>query len=357
MIIATAAAVWSVFTVACGFAQNFWQMAVARIGVGVGEAGCTPPAHSLITDYTPKEKRASALGFYHLGTPIGSLIGTIAGGLIADAYGWRAAFYVAGIPGILFALVAFFTLVEPRLRLAARALARTVEGPGLGDAIRELRTRPTFWLLAGAASIVAFNGYGAAAFSALFFVQNYGGELKDIAASYGMKELGFFGLTSGVLGGVAGIAGSWAGGAICDHLGKSDMRWHMTVPAVGALISVPAYLIALQAPTYWSALLLFMIPTFLGSIWYGPVYGNVQGLVHPRTRATAAAILLFIINIVGLGLGPLSVGIVSDLLASQEGWTRGDGARWSLIIFGTFGLIAALLFWKARATIRQDLVS
>ncbi len=357
VIISVAAAVWSLFTVACGFANNFTQMALARIGVGVGEAGCTPPAHSLITDYTPKEKRASALAYYHLGTPIGSLIGTIAGGLIADAYGWRAAFFIAGAPGILFALVSFFTLVEPRLKQAVRAAAAAAARPSLSDALVELRTKPTFWLLAGAASVVAFNGYGAAAFSALFFVQNYGPELTEIAASFGMQPLGFYGLTAGVLSGVAGILGSWTGGAICDYLGKTDMRWHMTIPAIGALLSVPAYLVALLAPTYWSALLLFMLPTFLGSLWYGPVYGNVQGLVHPRTRATAAAVLLFVINIVGLGLGPLSVGVLSDVLGAQPGWTPGDGIRWSLIVFGCFGVIAAALFWMARKTIRKDLVS
>lgn len=356
-IISIAAAVWSLFTVACGFAQNFVQMALARVGVGVGEAGCTPPAHSLITDYTPKDKRASALAYYHLGTPIGSLIGTIAGGLIADTWGWRAAFYIAGIPGLLFAAVSFFTLVEPRLKLAAQTAAKAVASPSLGEALRELRTKKTFWLLAAAASIVAFNGYGAAAFSALFFLQNHGAEATTLAAGYDMKALGFYGLTAGVTGGIAGILGSYFGGAICDWLGRSDMRWHMTVPAIAGLLSVPAYFAALLAPSYWLALLLFMIPTFLSSVWYGPVYGNVQGLVHPRTRATAAAILLFIINIIGLGLGPLSVGILSDLLSSQPGWTPGEGVRWSLVIFGCLGIVAAALFWWARNTIREDLTS
>ncbi len=356
-IISVAAALWSLFTIVCGFAQNFAQLALARLGVGVGEAGCTPPAHSLITDYTPKEKRASALAYYHLGTPIGSLIGTIAGGLIADAYGWRAAFYLAGLPGLLFALVAFFTLVEPRARLAARMVAKAVDSPTLRDAIVELRTKPTFWLLAAGASIVAFNGYGSAAFAAIFFNGNYGPELTAIAATFGMKPLGFLGLTSGVTGGLAGILGAWAGGALSDHFGRRDIRAQMTIPALGALASVPAYLIALLAPSYWAALLLFMIPTFLGSIWYGPVYGNIQGLVHPRTRATAAAILLFIINLIGLGLGPTSVGIVSDLLAAQPGWTPGDGIRWSLIFFGALGASAGLFFWRARATIKKDLVS
>ena len=356
-IISIAAAVWSLFTVACGFAQNFAQMALARVGVGVGEAGCTPPAHSLITDYTPKEKRASALAYYHLGTPIGSLIGTIAGGLIADTWGWRAAFYIAGLPGLIFAAIAFFTLVEPRLKLAASVATKAAQSPSLREALRELRTKKTFWLLAAAASIVAFNGYGAAAFAALFVMQNHGVEATALAAAYEMKPLGFYGLTAGITGGIAGILGSWAGGAICDRLGRSDLRWHMIVPAIAALLSVPAYFAALLAPGYWATILLFMLPTCIGSVWYGPVYGNVQGLVHPRTRATAAAVLLFVINIIGLGLGPLSVGILSDVLGRQEGWTPGDGIRWSLMIFGLFGIFAAALFWWARNTIRRDMAS
>ncbi len=283
------------------------HLLLARIGVGFGEAGCTPPAHSLITDYTPREKRASALAYYHLGTPIGSLIGTICGGFIADQWGWRAAFYIAGAPGLVFALVTLFTLVEPRRRLKALVAAQQANSPSFFDAIAELRRKRTFWLLAGGASVLAFNGYGATAFSALFFANAHGQELATIAAQWGMKPLTLYALSAGISGGLAGVLGVWIGGALSDHFGKRDVRGQMTLPAVAGLISIPAYAAALFAPSYWLALALFTIPTLLSQIWYGPVYGNVQGLVHPRTRATAAAVLLFIINLIGLGLGPLLI--------------------------------------------------
>ena len=148
MIIGTALAVWSGFTVLCGFAQNFWQLVLARIGVGVGEAGCTPPAHSLITDYVPKDKRASAIAFYSIGTPLGSLIGMAMGGLIADAYGWRIAFMVAGAPGIFFALLTFFTLPEPRKKLTAVMAAKATATIPLREAMKVLISKKTFWLIA-----------------------------------------------------------------------------------------------------------------------------------------------------------------------------------------------------------------
>lgn len=358
MIISAAVAAWSGFTVLCGLATNYWQLLFARVGVGVGEAGCTPPAHSLITDYTPKDKRSSAIAFYHLGTPIGSLLGMVLGGVIADEWGWRTAFLVAGAPGAVIALVALFTLAEPRRKLNADQIAAASAGrASLGAALRELSTKKTFWLLAFAASIVAFNGYGSAAFVGSFFLRNHGAELTEIAAGFGMQPLSFLAITAGVSGGLAGVLGTWAGGAMADHLGRRDVRWHMSLPAIAGLLAAPVYVAALLWPSYWGALALFAIPTMLASIWYGPVYGTVQGLVHPRTRATAAAILLFVINLIGLGLGPTLIGVLSDALASSYGLTPGEGLRWSLVTFGVLGSSACLLFWLARFTIRDDLVS
>jgi len=172
-IIGASVAAWSAFTVLCGFTQNFWQLILMRIGVGVGEAGCTPPAHSLITDYVPKEKRASSIAFYSIGTPLGTLAGMAMGGLVADAYGWRVAFMVAGAPGILFALVAAFTLIEPRRQLAADIAARAAQQISFGAALAVLAAKKTFWLVALAASIKAFIGYGQAPFAASFFFRNH----------------------------------------------------------------------------------------------------------------------------------------------------------------------------------------
>lgn len=165
-IIAASVLAWSAFTMLCGLAQNVWQLIAARIGVGVGEAGCTPPAHSLITDYVPKEKRASAIAFYSIGTPLGTLAGMAMGGLVADAYGWRAAFMVAGAPGVIFAVIAALTLVEPRKSLAADLAARAAKPIGFSEALRVLRGKKTFWLVSLAAAIKAFISYGQAPFIA-----------------------------------------------------------------------------------------------------------------------------------------------------------------------------------------------
>ncbi|MBL9009589.1 MAG: MFS transporter [Alphaproteobacteria bacterium] len=357
LIIATATAVWSAFTVLCGYAQNFVQLVVARIGVGVGEAGCTPPAHSLIVDYTPKEKRASALAFYSLGTPLGGLLGMVLGGLVADAYGWRVAFLVAGAPGVVMALVAAFTLVEPRTKLKAALEAKRAAAPSFGDAMRELRTKRTFWLVAFAGAIKAFIGYGSAAFIVSFFLRNHSAELAEVSASFGLKPLGFVALVLGVVAGVAGAAGTWLGGFLGDRFGGRDLRFNMAMPAIATLVSIPFYVFGLLTESLVVALVVLAIPPILNTLWYGPVYATVQGLVRPETRATAAAILLFIINLIGLGLGPLGIGIISDLLASAFGLGVNDGLRWALIVFYCLGATAFILFWAARRTIREEMVS
>lgn len=356
-IIAGAVAAWSLFTVLCGFAQNFWQLVLARIGVGIGEAGCTPPAHSLISDYVPKEKRASALAFYSLGTPIGGLLGMALGGLIADAWGWRAAFLVAGAPGILMALVAAFTLVEPRKRLGADFAAKQKSGPSFREAMAEIRGKRTFWLIAWGVSIKAFIGYGSAVFIAPFFFRNHGPELTEIAARYGLGLAGFIGLALGVVVGVTGAIGIWLGGQLADRFGAKDLRHYMGIPAVSTLIGIPIYLTALFVESAMLAILIMAIPPILNGLWYGPAYAAIQGLVRPETRATATAIMLFIVNLVGLGMGPLLVGAVSDLLSGPFGLGPARGVQWSLAFFTLFGVVASALFWAARRTIREEMVS
>ena len=219
IIIGSAVAVWSGFTALCAIATNFWQLIFFRIGVGVGEAGCTPPAHSLISDYVPKEKRASALAFYSMGTPIGGLMGLVMGGLVADAYGWRAAFLVAGVPGVLFALLAIFTLKEPRRLMAehARKVAASTTAT-FGETMRYLSKRKTFWYIAFAAAVKAFIGYGHAPFTASFFLRNHPEEIQRLASHFGlilgydMKSIGFLGLALGLVSGISGAIGSIAGG-------------------------------------------------------------------------------------------------------------------------------------------------
>jgi MFS family permease len=357
LIISGALAAWSGFTALCGVAQNFAQLCLFRIGVGVGEAGCTPPAHSLITDYTPKEKRASALAFYSMGVPLGSLLGMAMGGVIADAYGWRVAFLVAGAPGLLFAVIAAVTLKETRSRVKADMAARRADQPKLGEAMKLLARKRTFWLLAFAAAIKSFINYGHAPFTASFFLRVHAEEVAALAAGFELKSVGFLGLALGLLSGTCGAFSSMLGGWIADKVGAKDARNALTAPALAMLVTVPVYIAAILVDSAVLALSLMVIPYLLNYFWYGPVYSTTQGIVPPHMRATAAAVLLFIINLIGLGLGPLAVGIVSDIFAQGLGLGEAEGVRWALIVAALFGIVSSLLFFLARKTIREELES
>jgi MFS family permease len=356
-IIGASVAAWSAFTVLCGFTQNFRQLILMRLGVGVGEAGCTPPAHSLITDYVPKEKRASAIAFYSIGTPLGTLAGMAMGGLVADAYGWRVAFMVAGAPGVLFALIAAFTLVEPRRQLAADIAARAASKISFGAALAVLATKKTFWLVALAASIKAFVGYGHAPFTASFFFRVHGAEVAELAARFGLKSAGFLGLALGLIGGTAGVIGAWFGGILADRLGAKDLRAYVIVPAIASVVTIPFYILAVSVGSPMAAIGILTIPVLLGTLWYGPVYATAQSIVDPHMRATASAVLLLIINLIGLGLGPVAVGALSDVLAGPMGLGEAQGVRWALILSTLLGLVAFGLFWTARKTIREEMVA
>jgi MFS family permease len=349
--------VWSGFTILCGQATSFLQLVGARIGVGIGEAGCTPTAHSLISDYVPKEQRASALAFFSIGTPLGALLGLTMGGVLADLYGWRVAFLMAGLPGLILAVVVFTTLREPRRRLVADA-ARHVPGKGhFAATLKYLAAKKTFWLIAFAAAIKAFIGYGHAPFTASFFFRNHPDEIAALAALFHLKSTGFMGLALGLMGGTAGIISSWLGGWIADRAAKRDLRAYMSVPAIASLASIPVFATALLVDSAALALVLLIIPGLLGSLWYGPVYASAQGLVPPHMRATAASIMLFVINSVGLGLGPLLVGLLSDTLSGPVGLGPAEGVRWALILAAGLGVIAFGLFWLARRHIREEMVS
>jgi len=357
-IIGASLAVWSGFTLLCGRASNFTTLVAARVGVGVGEAGCVPTAHALIADYTPKEKRASALAFFAMGTPLGSLLGLAMGGVIADAYGWRAAFFVAGVPGLILAAVVFFTLKEPRNAMTAAA-AQTARDAQMsfGATLKYLAGKQTFWFIAFGASVKSFIGYGHAPFTAAFFLRVHGEEVAGLADRVGLQSVGFLGIVLGLLLGISATLSSYAGGAIADRFGARDLRAYGSVPAVASLISIPFLIVAMLVDSAVLAMAL-LIPVYLVSaLWYGPVYASAQSLVPPQMRATSASIMLFIINMVGLGLGALVVGALSDFFNKGLGLGSAEGVRWALIVSACFGLVAALLFWLARRRIREEMVS
>jgi MFS family permease len=357
-IIGLSLAAWSGFTALCGMAQNFWQLVMARIGVGVGEAGCSPPAHSLIADYTPKEQRASAMALYLLGNPIGSLLGVVIGGLVADALGWRTAFLLVGLPGILLAILVVLTLIEPRVKLAAtvaRQAAHQDPQATFGDVLRVLRGKRTFWYMAVAVSIVAFIGYGHAPFGASFFLRVHGAEIERLAAWFGLGPIGFVGVSLGLILGVAAGIGVYLGGRIGDRFGGKDVRAYMGIPGIAVLVSIPIYTVAMLLPSFMPILPLLAINSVLVSVWQGPVYATVQNIAPVHMRATAASIFLFIANLIGLGLGPLVVGLMSDILAGPFGLGSAEGVRWALIGSQFLAIPAFYCFWMARKTINEEM--
>ena len=355
LIIAAAVAVWSGFTALSGLAQTFTHLVLARIGVGVGEAGCTPPALSLIADTVPREQRASAVSVYMLGAPVGSLLGLALGGLIADAYGWRMAFVLVGLPGLLLAALAALTLREPRR--GRPVVARADDGvPSFREALAELSGKRTYWRVVGGITIKSFASYGAVAFTGSFFFRNFPAELAEYSAIFGLKSAGFLGIALGITSGVMAIIGTLLGGRLADHLARKDARAYAMIPAVGALAGLPFSLAALNADSLLVAFAFLTAPGLLGSMWLGPAYGVVQSLVRPQTRATATAVVLFVANLIGLGLGPLFVGILSDVLTSQ-GHSEADAIKWSLMSFALLAFPCAYLFWSARKTMREEIVS
>ncbi len=352
MIITGAIACWSTFTVLCGTAQNYAQLLAYRVGVGIGEAGCTPPAHSLIADYTPPEKRSSAMAFYHMGVPLGVLAGLAMGGIVADHFGWRVAFMVAGAPGLLVAILAALFLPEPRKRISHVAGAAT---SSLGETLRFLASRRSFRFLSAGTALKAFIAYGQTPFMASFFYRVHGPELAEVAKTFGLKSGGFLGLALGLSFGLTGLLGAWLGGYLGDRMGRRDAAAYGAIPAVAGLLALPMTVCALVSPSVATAFGFLVVAGVLNNVWSGPTHAAILGLPPGHMRATTSSILLLIINGVGLGLGPVAVGALSDLLGGPGGLGSAEGVRWALIAASSLSLVMAALYWASRPHLRREL--
>lgn len=351
-IIGVAMAVWSMFTILCGQAQSFVMLLAMRVGVGIGEAGLTPAAASLIVDYTPLEKRASTLSFYYMGIPLGSLVGLAAGGLIFDAYGWRTAFIIAGAPGLLFALVLAFALREPRRALKAALIEP--RRATFGETVRLLWSRKTYVRFVAGTALQNVVGYGFAPFMASFFLRNHGPQVAEVAAGFGLKSAGFLGISLGLTMGLSGAIGVWLGGQLGDLAARRDVKLYATIPAIGGLLAMPAYFSVFHVADARLALLLLIFPGIVSALWMGSVHSTQQSIVPPHMRATATAILLFILNLVGVGFGPVAVGMLSDWFARGAGFGEAEGIRWALTVASLLSIGVFALFWSARGTIEAD---
>jgi len=322
--------------------QNFSQLLLARIGVGVGEAGCTPPAHSLISDIVPPEKRSSALAFYSLGIPIGTRMGMVIGGILAEFVGWREAFLIVGLPGVALALVVWFVLKDPR-RSDVQMILRNQNQPAalpLMDALRVVMSSRAFVLLLFAGSAASFLSYGKTTWTTIFFQRTH-----DLTP-------GEVGLWFGIVGGVGGIVGTVLGGYLADRFGAKNRRHALSAPAIGMALAVPLALLAYNSPSWPMALVLLFLPTMFNSFYYGPTYSAAQGLVPIRARAIAAATLLFFQNLIGLGLGPLFFGMLSDLLQPAYGT---ESVRYVLYGAAFLGLVPAYFFWRCGLRLNEEL--
>ena len=337
-IMTAALAIWSAMTAMSGLATNFWQLFAARLGVGVGEAGGVAPAYSLIADFFPPDQRARALSIYSFGIPIGSAIGIVFGGVIASMLDWRIAFFIVGLAGIVLAPIFRLTIKEP-LRGGFDRQREDTTPPGIKTILRTLSQKPSFWLVSLGASCSSMMGYGLFFWLPSFFVRSFEMTLLNASLYYGAVLL------------VGGVAGIWAGGWLGDRFGQMRQSRYITIPAIAFILTVPFYIVAILSESMLVTFSVLLVPTALGLVWLGPVISVIQHLVPPNMRATASAIFLFINNLIGIGLGTLAIGWLSDTLAIQYG---DDSLRYSILAGTGFYIIAAGLFFLASRWIEQD---
>jgi MFS family permease len=359
LIIAVATGVWSAFTLLCGLVQSFLQLALVRVGVGIGEAGCTPPAMSLIVDYSPPEKRSSGLAFYGLGSPLGGLLGMAFGGLVADAYGWRAAFLIAGLPGLLFAVLAALSLPEPRRALIRRSTQIKASTVTLGQTLRSLASKRSYRFMAAAMILKMFVAWGITPFIASFYFRNHTQQLSEAAKTVGaaagfhLGSIGFLGVVLGLMNGIAGALGTWSGGGLADRFGQADARRWVYAPAIAETLTISVFIAAMFAGDLWLSLCLYALHAFISALWYGPAFAAALSVTPPRMRATSSALLLLVSNLAGLGLAPLAVGVLSDTFGASLG--AANGLRYALTVLILISVFTSTLFWMAAPTLREDL--
>lgn len=333
-IVTIALAVWSGFTALSAFAQTATHLALARVGVGVGEAGGSPPSHSMIADYFPKEKRATALAIYSLGIPIGQMFAFLAGGYVLQTYGWRNAFLLVGLPGLALAVLLKLTVREPQRGAQDRGAATAAPVP-FREGLRALFRIPTFWGVTIAAALASFTGYGLGLWAVDFYRRTY--------------ELSFLEITIplGFLNGIAYGVGTWAGGWLTDRFGAKNKGAYAFIPGVAMLLTIPVGWASLWAPTpFWSFFWTAPFLIFLG-IYLGPAFSLIQTIAPVKLRAFAIAVSFFVLNMFALGGGPYWVGWLSKQLTAEHG--EATALRIAITTLAVTSFLAALaFFWTAR---------
>ncbi len=304
-IVSIGAAVWSIMTAACGMAGNFVQLALCRLGVGIGEAACVPPSQSAIADYFPADRRASALAIFSLGIPIGSALAYVGGGWLVSNFDWRTAFLLLGAPGIAAALLLKLTVREP-----PRAGSQ-LKPPSFSETLKVLSKKASFWHIAFGGALISFVGYGSSQFLVSHLVRNY-----DLGATI-QEEYAHAAYAMGLVAGISTAIGTFLGGFLADRLAPKHNHVNSWLPALGVALAIPFYILSFyQTEFIWAFAFLMVAPIF-HYMYLGPMYAVTMGVSTPLQRATAVAILILIVNLVGYGLGPPTVGALNDVFAAN----------------------------------------
>ncbi|HEY0686553.1 MAG TPA: MFS transporter [Steroidobacter sp.] len=335
-IVSICLALFSLMTLFCGLAVHFWQLLAARVLTGVGEAGTGPASQSMISDLYAPHERATAQATYAVGVNLGVIVAFFGGGWIADNYGWRYAFLAAAIPGFVLALLASQTIREPQ-RVGSASSAPI---PTFRECVNVLWELRSYRYIVFGTAMSAFAGYGMAAFIPAFLMRSHGLDAAEVGA--------LFALVVGLGGGL----GTYFSGALADRMSRRDVRWNMYVPMIAALASLPCWPLLLLSSDLAVTIAAVMIPLALSVVFIGPCVATIQTLAPTRIRARAAAIQLFIGNLIGLGLGPQVVGIASDLLAPVVGR---DSLRYALAVGAVASCISIWSYWMASRRLKADL--
>jgi len=340
-IMTLALALWSLMTAVCGLTHSFVQLFLARVGVGVGEAGGVAPAYSLICDYFPAKERARALSVYSFGIPTGAALGIVLGGYITSLMSWRMAFFIVGLAGLLMTPLLKLTVREPERGALDPKPAAAARAPTLLEVIAVLARKASFWGLSLGAASASMMGYGLFFWAPSFLVRSFHMSLLQASLSFGALVL------------VGGLIGIWFGGALADRYGEKRKAMYAYIPAMAFLATLPFYAAGVLSTTLWISFAVLLVPTALGLAWLGPVLAAVQHLVPGNMRATASALFLFINNLIGIGLGTTLIGVVSDLTRARFG---AESLRYAILAGTSFYLIAALLLFFAGRKLAKDWV-
>ena len=330
---------WSLMTALCAAATNFIQLLLVRIGVGVGEAGSNPPSHSMIADLYPPERRSTAMAIFGTGINWGILIAFLVGGWINEWYGWRVAFLVVGLPGVLLALIVQLTVKEPP-RGYSEEIKTEVKPPSFWTVVSFIWSSPVLRHIVIAGALVSFAGY-----ASVIWVPTYLVRIHEM----GTGEVGSY---LALLIGVGGALGIYVGGRIADFMAASrGQQWLPWVVALSSLISLPLLYLTFMAQTPTAAIAAYVLPAMFGTLYVAPGFALIQNSTPLEMRSVAAAINLFITNIIGLGLGPFSVGFFSDLFSQSYGV---DGLRWGLATTILFLLWGIFHYWRCGVMIKRQ---